>query len=232
MTRRTSVAERALDEAGIGRLVDVLVDAEALRFGDLITKSGRPTPYFVNFGQIRTGGQLAALAECYADGIMRIFAGEVDVLFGPAYKGIPLAVATSLALQRRRLDVGFSFDRKEAKDHGEGGVIVGSQPKDGDRIVILEDVTTAGTSLRASLPLLRGAADVDVVGVIVGVDRLEHADEPTETALDGIGRSLGVRVAALATIEDVARRLDGRTISDDDLARIDAHLDRYGARRP
>jgi orotate phosphoribosyltransferase len=224
------VAERALDDAGIARLVDVLVDAEALRFGDLITKSGRPTPYFVNFGQVRTGPQLAALAECYADGIEHVFSGEVDVLFGPAYKGIPLAVATSLALQQRGIDVGFSFDRKEAKDHGEGGTIVGAQPADGDRIVILEDVTTAGTSLRESLPLLRSAADVNVVGVLVGVDRLEHADEPSETALDGIGRMLGVRVAALATIEDVARRLHGRSIGDEDLARIRSHLDRYTAR--
>jgi len=231
MSRRTSVAERALDAAGIARLVDVLVDAEALRFGDLITKSGRPTPYFVNFGQVRTGAQLAALAECYADGIDHLFGGEVDLLFGPAYKGIPLAVATSLALHRRGIEVGFAFDRKEAKDHGEGGTIVGSQPSDGDRIVILEDVTTAGTSLRASLPLLRGAADVDVVGVLVGVDRLERADEPHETALDGIGRLLGVRVAALATIEDVAGMLHGRTIDDADLARIRTHLERYGAER-
>ncbi len=223
------MAERALDDAGVARLVDVLVDAEALRFGDLITKSGRPTPYFVNFGQVRTGAQLAALAECYADGIERIFDGQVDLLFGPAYKGIPLAVATSLALQRRGIDVGFAFDRKEAKDHGEGGTIVGCQPGDGDRVLILEDVTTAGTSLRASVPLLRATAAVDVVGVLVGVDRLEHADDPTETALDGIGRLLDVRVAALATIEDVAARLHGRTIDDADLARIRAHLERYGA---
>jgi len=224
------VAERALDDAGIAGLLDVLVDAGALTFGDLITKSGRPTPYFVNFGQVRTGAQLAKLAERYADGVERIFGDDVDLLFGPAYKGIPLAVATSLALHRRGIEVGFSFDRKEAKDHGEGGTIVGTQPSDGDRIVILEDVTTAGTSLRASLPLLRAAADVEVVGVLVGIDRLEHADDPTETALDGIGRMLGVRVAALATIEDVASRLHGTTIDDDDLARIRAHLERYGAR--
>ena len=224
------MAERALDDGGIERLVDVLVDAEALRFGDLITKSGRPTPYFVNFGQVRTGAQLAALSECYADGVERVFGDGVDLLFGPAYKGIPLAVATALALQRRGVDVGFAFDRKEAKDHGEGGSIVGMQPRDGDRIAILEDVTTAGTSLRESLPLLRAAADVDVVGVLVGIDRLEHADVPTETALDGIGRTLGVRVAALATIEDVAARLHGRTIGDEDLARIRGHLGRYGAR--
>ncbi len=223
------MAERALDDAGIARLSDVLVAAGALSFGDLITKSGRPTPYFVNFGQVRTGTQLTALAECYADGIERLFGDEVDLLFGPAYKGIPLAVATSLALHRRGLEVGFAFDRKEAKDHGEGGTIVGSQPADGDRVVILEDVTTAGTSLRASVPLLRAAADVEVIGVLVGVDRLEHADDPTETALDGIGRTLGMRVAALATIEDVASRLHGSTIDDAGLARIRAHLTRYGA---
>ena len=224
------MAERALDEAGVARLVDVLMDAEALRFGDLVTKSGRPTPYFVNFGQVRTGPQLAALAECYADGVERLFGDGLDLLFGPAYKGIPLAVATALALHRRGIDVGFSFDRKEVKDHGEGGRIVGRQPADGDRVVILEDVTTAGTSLRESLPLLRGAAAVEVVGVLVGVDRLEHADDDSETALDGIGRELGVRVAALATIEDVAERLHGSAIDDADLARIRSHLERYGVR--
>lgn len=224
------MAEGALDAEGVARLVDVLIDAEALRFGDLITKSGRPTPYFVNFGQVRTGPQLAALAACYADGVARIFGDGVDVLFGPAYKGIPLAVATSLALERRGISVGFAFDRKEAKDHGEGGTIVGMQPSAGDRVVILEDVTTAGTSLDASIPLLRATAGVEVVGVLVGVDRLEHAAEPTETALDGVGRRYGVRVAALATIEDVAKRLIGRTIDADDVARIRAHLERYGVR--
>ena len=224
------MAEGALDAEGVARLVDVLIDAEALRFGDLITKSGRPTPYFVNFGQVRTGPQLAALAACYADGVARIFGDGVDVLFGPAYKGIPLAVATSLALERRGISVGFAFDRKEAKDHGEGGTIVGLQPSAGDRVVILEDVTTAGTSLDASIPLLRATAGVEVVGVLVGVDRLEHAAEPTETALDGVGRRYGVRVAALATIEDVAERLIGRTIDADDVARIRAHLERYGVR--
>lgn len=224
------MAEGALDAEGVARLVDVLIDAEALRFGDLITKSGRPTPYFVNFGQVRTGPQLAALAACYADGVARIFGDGVDVLFGPAYKGIPLAVATSLALERRGISVGFAFDRKEAKDHGEGGTIVGMQPSAGDRVVILEDVTTAGTSLDASIPQLRATAGVEVVGVLVGVDRLEHAAEPTETALDGVGRRYGVRVAALATIEDVAERLIGRTIDADDVARIRAHLERYGVR--
>jgi len=224
------VAERASDTAGIARLVDVLVDRGALRFGDLVTKSGRPTPYFVDFGRVNEGAALAALAECYADGIARVFGEEVDVLFGPAYKGIPLAVATSLALGRRGLTVGFAFDRKEAKDHGEGGTIVGMQPRDGARIVILEDVTTAGTSLDASIPLLRAAADVDVLGVLVGVDRLEHSGDPSESALDGVGRRHGVTVASLATIEDVVERLRGRSIDASDAARIRAHLDAYGVR--
>jgi len=224
------VAERALDDAGVDRLVAVLADAEVLTFGALTTKSGRPTPYFVDFGRVRTGPQLAALAECYADGVLRTYGDDVDLLFGPAYKGIPLAVATSLALARRGVDVGFAFDRKEAKDHGEGGTLVGRRPSDGDRVVVLEDVTTAGTSLHHTIPLLRAAADVDVVGVLVGVDRLEHADVPTETALTSVSRALDVRVAALATITDVAARLQGDLLDDAGAARIRAHLDRYGAR--
>ena len=224
------MAERALDESGVARLVDVLVAAEALRFGDLVTKSGRPTPYFVNFGQVQSGAQIAALAECYADGVERLFDGEVDVLFGPAYKGIPLAVATSMALHRRGVDVGFAFDRKEVKGHGEGGRIVGRQPQDGDRVVILEDVTTAGTSIRETVPLLTSSADIVLTGILVGIDRRECADDPTSTALDGLGREFDTRVAALASIEDLAERLHGRGIGDVDLARIHAHLERYGVR--
>jgi orotate phosphoribosyltransferase len=230
MSRRISVAERALDDAGLARFVEVLVEADALRFGDLITKSGRPTPYFVNFGQVRTGAHIAALGECYADGVERLFGDEVDLLFGPAYKGIPLAVATAAALHRRGLDVGFAFDRKEAKDHGEGGRIVGMQPRDGDRVVILEDVTTAGTSVRASVPLLAEAADVRLVGILVGVDRREHAEDPMVAALDGLGLEFSTRTAALATIEDVVGLLHGRTIDDADLARVREHLERYGVR--
>ena len=222
------MAERALDEDGVAALADVLVAAGALTFGDLITKSGRPTPYFVNFGQVRTGSQIAALAACYADGVERIFGDEVDLLFGPAYKGIPLAVATAAELHRRGIEVGFAFDRKEAKDHGEGGRIVGTQPKDGDRVVILEDVTTAGTSIRESVPLLRSSADIRLSGILVGVDRRECADDRSVTALDGLGREFSTRVAALATIEDIAARLNGSAIGDDDVARIQAHLATYG----
>jgi orotate phosphoribosyltransferase len=224
------VAERALDDAGIDRLVEVLVDAGVMTFGDLITKSGRPTPYFVDMGRIRTGAHIAALAACYADGVEAVFSDGVDLLFGPAYKGIPLAVATAAELHRRGIEVGFAFDRKEAKDHGEGGRIVGMRPEDGMRVVILEDVTTAGTSVRETVPLLRGLADVTLTGILVGVDRREHAGDPTVAALDGLGVEFSTRVAALATIEDVAQRLKGSLVSDTDLARIGAHLDTYGVR--
>jgi len=224
------VAERALDDAGIDRLVTVLVDAGVMTFGELITKSGRPTPYFVDMGRIRTGAHIAALAACYADGVEAVFGGGVDLLFGPAYKGIPLAVATAAELHRRGIEVGFAFDRKEAKDHGEGGRIVGTRPEDGMRVVILEDVTTAGTSVRETVPLLRGLADVTLTGILVGVDRREHAGDPTVAALDGLGVEFSTRVAALATIEDVAQRLQGSLVSDADLARIAAHLDTFGVR--
>jgi orotate phosphoribosyltransferase len=222
------MAEAGLDPAGIDRFVAVLSDAGVMTFGDLVTKSGRPTPYFVDMGRIQNGRQIAALAESYADGIERVFGDQVDLLFGPAYKGIPLVVATAAALHRRGSDVGFAFDRKEAKDHGEGGRLVGMRPEDGMRVVILEDVTTAGTSVRETVPLLRSQADIVLTGVLVGVDRREQGDVAGVAALDGLGVEFGTRVAALATIQDVVARLLGTIVTPDDLARITAHWDRYG----
>jgi orotate phosphoribosyltransferase len=221
------MAECALHDAGIDELVVLLDEAEVLTFGDLTTKSGRATPYFIDMGRIRSGAHIHALAERYADGIERCFAGEVDLLFGPAYKGIPLAVATASALHRRGIDVGFAFDRKEVKDHGEGGSIVGMQPVDGARVVILEDVTTAGTSVRETMPKLRAIADVTLTGILVGVDRREYADDPSVAALDGLGHEFATRVAALATIDDVIARLSHR-LSEADSARIREYRARYG----
>lgn len=223
------MAEAALHRAGIDALVELLDQAGVLTFGELTTKSGRATPYFIDMGRIRTGAHIHLLAERYADGIERSFASEVDLLFGPAYKGIPLAVATAGALHRRGIEVGFAFDRKEAKDHGEGGSLVGMRPVDGTRVVILEDVTTAGTSVRETMPKLRALADVTLTGILVGVDRREHADDPSVAALDGLGREFSTRVAALATIDDVVARLAHR-LSDDDRARIATYRERYGVR--
>jgi len=224
------VAEQALDAAGIDRLVEVLAHSGALTFGDLVTKSGRPTPYFVNLGRVRTGSQIMALAECYADGIERLFGAGIDLLFGPAYKGIPIAVATAVALSHRGIEVGFAFDRKEAKDHGEGGSVVGMLPEDGTRVVILEDVTTAGTSVRTTVPLLRAQADIVLEGILVAVDRREHAEDPTIAALDGLGEEFNTRVAALATIDQVVERLGPSVVGPADRARIERHLATYGPR--
>ena len=217
--------------------VEFLVHCEALTFGDFTAKSGRPTPYFVNAGKVRTGSQIARMGEFYAAAIMQHWGHDVDVVFGPAYKGIPLAVTTAIALHHDHgRDVGYCFDRKEAKDHGEGGQLVGHPLSDGDRVVIVEDVTTAGTSIRESLPKLREAADIDLAGVLVGVDRRERGSRGDLSALDELSQEIGALTVALATIHDIVAHLsdhdvDGRQVLDDaDRTRIDAYLAEYGVR--
>jgi orotate phosphoribosyltransferase len=217
--------------------VDLLVRADVLTFGDFVTKSGRPTPYFANFGNVRTGAQIAELGRCYADRITEVFGDEVEVIFGPAYKGIPLAVATATALaEHHGRDVGFAFDRKEAKDHGEGGSLVGHALRDGDRVVIVEDVTTAGTSVRETVPKLQAVADVDVVGLVIGLDRQERGPSGDGSALEGLAEEFGLTATSLATIEQVVaslvdREVDGRVVLTAAHAeRIAAHLAEHGPR--
>src|SRR3954462_1972747 len=163
--------EPASDTASFVRF---LLESEVLRFGNFTAKSGRQTPYFFDAGRFGRGSQLERLGEFYAQRLLEALPGGFDVLFGPAYKGIPLCVATSMALARRGRDVGFCFNRKEAKDHGEGGVLVGHRLKDGDRVVIIEDVTTAGTSIRETVPLLKAAAKIELTALVVSVDRMER----------------------------------------------------------
>ena len=215
--------------------IDFMVRCDVLSFGDFIAKSGRPTPYFVNAGRYRTGEQLRDLGRFYAAAIDEEFGAGVDVLFGPAYKGIPLAVTTGIALaEQYDRDLGVCFDRKEAKDHGEGGSLIGHPLADGDRVVIVEDVTTAGTSVRETVPLLRAAADIEVVGLVVGVDRRERGTREDVSALDELGMSLGLRTVSLATIDDIVEHLadttiDGRRVlGDEDLARIATYRDAFG----
>ena len=153
--------------------------AGVLTFGDFTTKSGRKTPYFINTGNYKTGGQIARLGEFYAACIEEHtktgeLPADIAALFGPAYKGIPLAVSTAAALFRAGRDVNYCFNRKEAKDHGEGGSMVGYKPKDGDKLLIIEDVITAGTAVRETLPVLQAAAKVQVPGLIISVDRMER----------------------------------------------------------
>ena len=216
-------------------LIEFMVRSEVLRFGDFTAKSGRKTPYFVDAGRYRSGAQISQLARFYAQAIRAEFANRYDVLFGPAYKGIPLVVATAMALHDDHgQDVGFCFNRKEAKDHGEGGVLVGHRLRDGDRVVIVEDVTTAGTSIHETVPLLRAAANVELCGLIVAVDRMERG-RGDRSALAELRETYGVKTAAIVTIEDIMQHLHGRAIdgkvvlSDELHARMSEYRAQYGA---
>lgn len=213
--------------------IQLMLDSGVLTFGDFVGKSGRKMPYFVNAGNYRTGGQIAALGAFYAERIAHEFGDDVDVLFGPAYKGIPLVTATAVALHQRGRDIALCFDRKEAKDHGEGGVLVGHVPTAGDRVVIVEDVTTAGTSIRQTLPLL-ARTGASVVGLVVGVDRQERGTT-TRSALRELAEEFSIRTVSLCTIDDIVATLSAIDVADkyalqaDDLARIAAYRAEYGA---
>lgn len=213
--------------------IDFMVRSDVLTFGDFVTKSGRSTPYFVNTGRYSTGAQMAQLGEFYADAI-EAHGGQVDVLFGPAYKGIPLVVTTSVAMSRRGHDVAYAFNRKEAKDHGEGGVLVGHTPVDGDRVLIVEDVTTAGTSIRETTPILKAAAAVEMVGLVVSVDRQERGTGDL-SALAQVAQDFAMPTFAIVTVVDVIehlhnREIDGRVVLTDALVeRMHSYLAEYGA---
>jgi len=216
--------------------VRFMVDCQVLRFGDFVGKSGRRMPYFVDAGRYRSGPQLASLGSFYAAAIEDRFEDGFDVLFGPAYKGIPLAVATGIALAGEHdREVGVCFDRKETKDHGEGGLLIGHQPRDGDRVLIVEDVTTAGTSVRESVPLLRAQAEVEVVGLVVGVDRRERGTGE-RSALEELAEEFGLATLSLATIDDIVELLSGVEIDGTsvlgpaDLERIAAYREQHGPR--
>ena len=153
--------------------IKFMVDCGVLTFGEFTLKSGRKAPYFINCGNYKTGAQLAKLGEYYAECIHENNI-PVETLFGPAYKGIPLAVSAVVALSNKfGIDVSYCFDRKEAKDHGEGGMFVGKKLTDGEKVVIIDDVMTSGKALRESMPKLKSAADVDVTGMVITVDRME-----------------------------------------------------------
>ncbi|HEX4478044.1 MAG TPA: orotate phosphoribosyltransferase [Polyangiaceae bacterium] len=215
--------------------IEFMVRSNVLTFGDFVAKSGRKTPYFVNTGRYRSGAQLAQLGKAYADAIEARLGSAFDVLFGPAYKGIPLVVATAMEFQNRGRDVGFAFNRKEAKDHGEGGTLIGWELRRDDRVLIVEDVTTAGTSIRETVPLLRAHDGVKLAGLVVGVDRQERGTGET-SALAEVGRTYEMPTFSIVTIDDVVSYLtshdvDGKRIITDELAaRIAEYRKQYGAR--
>lgn len=211
------------------RFIDFMLEVGVLTFGDFTTKSGRATPYFVNTGLYRSGTQLATLGRAYADTIEAAFPDGFDVLFGPAYKGIPLVTAVSMAFAERGRDIEFCFNRKEAKDHGEGGVLVGRPLRDGDRVLIVEDVTTAGTSIRETVPILRAAADVSLAGLVVSVDRQERRGETgTRSALDELSEEFSMPVASIVDLDDVLEHLGDR-LGAGDRTRIEAYRAAHGA---
>lgn len=215
------------------QFIEFMVRSGALTFGDFTTKSGRKTPYFINTGNYRTGAQITKLGEYYAECISRSVPGKIDALFGPAYKGIPLSVAAAIALYSRfGTDVNYCFNRKESKDHGEGGNLVGYKPKDGDRVVIIEDVITAGTSVRETIPLLQAAAQVQPVGLIISVDRMERG-QGNKTPAAEIYEEFGIRTYPIVTVREIIdalydREIDGRVPLDDaQKARMEAYLEQY-----
>lgn len=207
--------------------IELLVRHEVLRFGDFTLKSGRRSPYFVNAGQFRSGPAIAGLGRAYA-GCLRRAGIAYDLVFGPSYKGVPLAVATVIALSELGEDVPFCFDRKEQKDHGEGGWFVGTTPTDGMRVVIVDDVITSGRSIHDSVALLRRAARVEIAGVVVAVDRQERGTGARSTLAE-LQDELGAPVLPIVTIREVVAHLHGRGLDDERRAAIEAHLAVHGA---
>lgn len=223
-------------EAYKKEFIEFMVDCQVLKFGDFVTKSGRKTPFFVNTGFYRTGKQLSKLGEYYAKAINDKFGTDFDVLFGPAYKGIPLSVAATISMSNLYgADVKYCSNRKEVKDHGDTGILLGSPITDGDKVVIIEDVTTAGTSIGETLPIIKAQGDVSVKGLVVSVDRMERG-KGDKSALEEIKETYGMETTAIVTMAEVVEHLynreyKGKVIIDDTIkAAIDAYYEEYGVK--
>ncbi len=217
--------------------ITFMVRSGVLTFGDFTTKSGRKTPYFINTGNYKTGAQAARLGDYYAACVEENAPEGIDCLFGPAYKGIPLVVTTAASLARNYdRDLPYCFNRKEAKDHGEGGTLVGYQVKDGDRVAIIEDVVTAGTAVRETLAFFDALGKkVKVTHLFVSADRMERGTGERST-LDELRADYGIAVYPIVTIRDIKaylqnREVDGKVVLDDQrAAQIDAYLAQYGGK--
>ena len=214
--------------------IEFMVDCQVLRFGDFVTKSGRKTPFFINTGFYRTGGQLRKLGFYYGKAIKENFGRDFDVLFGPAYKGIPLSVATSMALNELYdVNIGYCSNRKEEKDHGDVGILLGTPLDKESRVLMIEDVTTSGKSIRETMPVLKGLGVKDVRGLIVSVDRMERGTG-SAGALEEIGQTYNMKTTAIVTMKEIVEHLynkpyKGRIIIDDEIMKsIDAYYEKYG----
>lgn len=214
--------------------IEFMVDCQVLRFGDFVTKSGRKTPFFINTGFYRTGEQLRKLGQYYATAIKENFGLDFDILFGPAYKGIPLSVTTSVALSEKYdVNVGYCSNRKEVKDHGDTGILLGSPLSEDSRVVIIEDVTTSGKSIRETMPILKEQGVKNIIGLCVSVNRMERGTGD-KGALEEVGDTYGIKTTAIVTMEEVVIHLynkpyKGKIIIDDEIkARIDKYYEEYG----
>lgn len=216
--------------------IEFMVDSQVLKFGEFTLKSGRKSPFFMNAGAYVTGSQLRKLGEYYAKAIHDNYGTDFDVLFGPAYKGIPLSVATTIAFSELYgKDIKYCSNRKEAKDHGDTGILLGSPIKDGDRVVIIEDVTTSGKSIEETFPIIQAQGDVTILGLMVSLNRMERG-KGEKSALEEIKELYGFNANAIVSMAEVVEHLynreyDGKVIIDDAIkAAIDAYYQQYGVK--
>lgn len=214
-----------------------MVDSDVLKFGEFTLKSGRKSPFFMNAGAYVTGSQLMRLGEYYARAIHEHYGEDFDVLFGPAYKGIPLSVATTIAFAKLYgKEIRYCSNRKEIKDHGDTGILLGSRIQDGDKVVIIEDVTTSGKSIEETFPIIQAQGKVEIIGLMVSLNRMERGLTSDASALDEIQDKYGFAANAIVTMEDVVNCLynqeyEGKILIDDALkAKIDAYYEEYGVK--
>ena len=208
--------------------IEFMMSADVLRFGDFTTKSGRKTPYFVNTGNYKTGAQIATLGKYYAALVKEKVGDNFDAMFGPAYKGIPLACAAAGSLYSEfGIDKPYFFNRKEEKDHGEGGSLVGYKPKDGDRVIIIEDVITAGTAVRETMPILTGAADVKVLDMFISVNRCEVGQNPGKTAIMEVSEEYGINVHSIIDVRDIHEYLKEKPEYCDLVKAMEGYMEQY-----
>ena len=212
--------------------IEFMMSADVLRFGSFVTKSGRNTPYFVNTGNYKTGEQIAKLGKFYASLIKETVGEDFSAMFGPAYKGIPLATAAAASLYNEYgISKPYFFNRKEAKDHGEGGMFVGKKLTDGEKVVIIEDVMTSGKAMAEVYPKLKGAADVDITGMVITVDRMERALEGEKSAVQSVYEKYGVPVYSIVNMEDIIQGIRDEVIpGKEHLDAMLAYREQYGVK--
>lgn len=217
--------------------ISFMVESDVLKFGEFILKSGRKSPFFMNAGAYVTGAQLKKLGEYYAAAIHEHYGDDFDVLFGPAYKGIPLSVVTAIAYSELYgREIRYCSNRKEVKDHGDTGILLGSKLQDGDRVVIIEDVTTSGKSIEETFPIIKAQGNVEIVGLMVSLNRMERGLSTSASALEEIQEKYGFKANAIVTMDDVVECLynkpcHGKVLIDDKLKEaIDAYYEEYGVK--